>query len=135
MRQVAMVSALALWFWLAIGCQMTESGGKESSASSSPSSTNTPVSKEPERELPPGADQQVARAKQDLASRLGIQSEAVQVLDVEEVQWSDSSLGCPKPGMMYAQVITPGYRIQLEAEGKVYEYHADKGTKVVDCTK
>ena len=35
--------------------------------------------------------------------------------------------------MMYAQVITPGYRIVLEVDGKSYEYHADTQRHVVYC--
>ncbi len=59
--------------------------------------------------------------------------EQVAVQNVEAMQWRDSSLGCPRKGMMYAQVITPGYLIELEAEGKVYEFHTDTNRAVVLC--
>jgi hypothetical protein len=36
---------------------------------------------------------------------------------------------------MYAQVITPGYRVVLEAGGQRYEYHTDTGRFVVLCEK
>jgi hypothetical protein len=36
--------------------------------------------------------------------------------------------------MMYAQVITPGYRIVLEADGKTYTYHTSQ-SHVVLCEK
>jgi hypothetical protein len=70
---------------------------------------------------------------QDLAGRQGLAPEAVRVASVEAVEWPDASLGCPQPGMMYAQVITPGYRVVLEAEGQTYEYHTDEGRFVVLC--
>ena len=41
------------------------------------------------------------------------------------MEWSDASLGRPQPGMMYAQVITPGYLVVLEADGQQYTYHTD----------
>jgi len=63
------------------------------------------------------------RAVSDLAEKLGIAKSAVSVVDVQSVEWPDASLGCPQPGAMYAQVITPGYRIVLEANGQRYEYH------------
>ncbi len=66
----------------------------------------------------------VAQAVADLAGRLAIAADAIQVRSVEAVEWPDASLGCPQPGMMYAQVITPGYRIVLEAAGRAYEYHS-----------
>jgi hypothetical protein len=74
-------------------------------------------------------------ASADLAKRLGLAPEAIKLVSAEEVQWSDASLGCPQPGMMYAQVITPGYRVVLEAGGHVYEYHADMGRFAVLCEK
>ena len=52
---------------------------------------------------------------------------------MEAVEWSDASLGCPQEGFMYAQVITPGYLIILEAQGEQYEYHTDQTTNVVLC--
>jgi len=67
----------------------------------------------------------------DLASRLGIGEDQIEAQIrmnlLETVEWRDSSLGCPEPGRMYLQVITPGYRIVLRAGGKLYEYHAAQG--------
>jgi len=83
--------------------------------------------------LPSGARQVVQLAKEDLARRLDLSPEAIKVVSVEAVEWPDTSLGCPKPGMMYAQVITPGYRVVLEVKGETYEYHTDEGRSVVAC--
>jgi len=68
----------------------------------------------------------VNEARSDLSRQLGVDIEIVEVLAVESVEWPDSSLGCPAPGMMYAQVITPGYRILLSAGGRTFEYHGDE---------
>jgi hypothetical protein len=83
--------------------------------------------------IPRGAGRPVRLAREDLARRLGLDPRAVKVVSVREVDWRDTSLGCPKPGMMYAQVITPGYRVVLEADGQAYEYHTDRGARVVAC--
>ncbi|GAA1532366.1 hypothetical protein [Kribbella lupini] len=64
------------------------------------------------------------QAKADLAERLGVPVDDVTVVSSEEVTWPDSSLGCPQPGMMYAQVLTDGSRILLSAGGRTYEYHS-----------
>lgn len=74
-----------------------------------------------------------ALAVADLARRLDVPESAITVRTVESVEWPDASLGCPQPGMMYAQVITPGYRIVLEAGGKRYEYHTSQ-THAVLCS-
>jgi hypothetical protein len=67
----------------------------------------------------------VEEAKLDLSELLGVRPETLEVQSLEAVEWPDTSLGCPQPGMMYAQVITPGYRILLVAGDQVYEYHSD----------
>jgi len=82
---------------------------------------------------PADADAAVRAATNDLAARLKISPENVQVVSVQAMDWSDTSLGCPQPGMFYAQVITLGYRIVLSAEGNPVEYHADKKGRVVTC--
>ena len=66
-------------------------------------------------------------AMADLAARLSVNPAAITVTVVEPIDWPDASLGCPQPGMMYAQVVTPGYRIVLEVDGKSYEYHIGGG--------
>ena len=86
----------------------------------------TPV---PEPEMNP----LVELAIQDLAARLNLDPELVTVIDFKPVTWPDSSLGCPQEGMMYAQVLTDGYLILLETNGKTYEYHAGKGSNVFYC--
>ena len=47
----------------------------------------------------------------DLSKRTGLPKSDIKVVSVEAVQWPDTSLGCPQPDMMYAEVVTPGYRI------------------------
>jgi len=69
----------------------------------------------------------------DLAGRLGISAQEVTVEQVKAVQWPDSSMGCPQPGYMYTQVITPGYQIILKAQGKSYDYRTDESGGFVLC--
>ena len=85
--------------------------------------------------LPPElgqAAESVHEARRDLSRQLGVGLDTVELLAVEAVQWPDSSLGCPTPGMMYAQVITPGYRILLQAGDRTFEYHGD-GNQALPC--
>jgi len=82
---------------------------------------------------PPAAKKAVELATQDLAQTEGIPRETMRLVSVEPVEWSDASLGCPEPEMVYAQVITPGFLIILEAKGKTFEYHTDAGRFVVQC--
>jgi hypothetical protein len=70
-----------------------------------------------------------------LATDVNVPEAHIQVITYEETEWSDSSLGCPKPGMSYLTVITPGYRVVLKAGGLQYEYHTNLKGMVVRCTK
>jgi len=83
--------------------------------------------------IPPTAASAVAAAKANLADSLSVAGEEILVTSIEAVEWSDSSLGCPRPGMMYLQVITPGFRVILQAQGQAYEYHTDQGRNAVLC--
>ncbi len=67
----------------------------------------------------------VELAKKDLAEKLQIPVTSIQVLRIISTEWQDTSLGNPEHGMVYAQVITPGYVILLLAENQIYEYHSD----------
>jgi hypothetical protein len=84
---------------------------------------------------PSEANPAVHAAMEDLASQLNIAPESVQVLSVTAVDWPDTSLGCPQPGMFYAQVIVQGYKIVVTAGRDQVEYHSDSQGRVVTCGK
>ena len=67
-----------------------------------------------------------AAAKQDLADRLGVNENTVKELSIKEKEFSDMSLGAPAEDEMAAQLISNGWEIKLGADGKTYEYRADK---------
>jgi hypothetical protein len=48
-----------------------------------------------------------------LASDLGIAPDSIEVDTVKAIEWRDSSLGCPKPGVAYLDVVTPGHKVIL----------------------
>ena len=75
-------------------------------------------------------DNLVLLAKADLASRLNISTDNIQIISIETVTWPDTSLGVPDPDMMFAQVLTPGFVIELEANGTRYTYHTDQSRVV-----
>ena len=73
----------------------------------------------------PGQAAAVANSRADLAARLNIDPSVITVVSVEAVDWPDGCLGIQTPGVMCTMVITPGYRVILEANGKQYEYHTN----------
>lgn len=73
------------------------------------------------------------RAVADLAARLQVPESEIELISVDAVEWPDASLGCPEPGMMYAQVLTLGYRIEMQVEGESYWYHTEQSEYFVFC--
>ena len=58
------------------------------------------------------------------------------LISTEHIEWPNSSLNCPKPDHLYAQVITPGYKFIFEVDGSSYSIHSDKDGKTMFlCTK
>ncbi len=49
------------------------------------------------------------------------------------MEWPDSGLGCAAPNQIVMDVITPGFRIMLEAAGQTYVYHTDRSSRFVLC--
>ena len=64
-------------------------------------------------------------AWQDLAQRLDVSQEDISVVSSQIIQWRNAALGCPEPGNVYAQVVTPGFRFVLSYGGQEYHYHSD----------
>ncbi|MBL06325.1 MAG: hypothetical protein CL773_00450 [Chloroflexi bacterium] len=53
----------------------------------------------------------------------------------EEKTWSSTALGCPKNGMMYAQVITEGYILRVLNHGEIEQYNADTNGNFINCSE
>ena len=76
--------------------------------------------------MPISKDGAIENARKDLANRLNIDPADVKQKSVEDDDFPDMSLGAAEDGEMSGQMITPGWRIRLDAQGKTYEYRADK---------
>lgn len=87
----------------------------------------------PADSYPPELSSIIGLAITDLATTLAIDEGAVAVALVEEVTWSDASLGCPQPGMRYPQVPVDGLRIILDVSGVRYDYRSGGLREIVLC--
>ena len=80
--------------------------------------------------IPASSDQtvqlQVKKAREDLSQRLSIDVDQIKTLEIREVIWPDSSLGCPEEGVAYQQVPQAGLLIRLGVGENMYFYHGDK---------
>jgi hypothetical protein len=122
-----------LWFSLIlIGSLLAACGSPGASIVTQPASTPTSVLPPPSpTHIPVDLSPAQRAALQQLAKSLNAPVEQIKLLSTEAVEWPDGCLGVARPGVMCAQVITPGFRILLEADGKQYEYHTTTDGSVV----
>jgi hypothetical protein len=76
-------------------------------------------------------DRAVRLATAELARAIGVAESSVTLVDAVEAEWRDSSLGCPQRGTVYAQALTPGFRVTLRAGRSRYSVHVGAGRAVL----
>ncbi len=72
-------------------------------------------------------------AIQALSANLGVSGEAIKVVQSEAVDWPDGCLGIRTAGVMCTQMIVPGFRVVLEAQGQQFEYHTNADGTIVQA--
>lgn len=97
--------------------------------------------------LTDGADERVARlqstsdlariesvATEFLSTQVAVDGEEPVLTKAELLSWEDTSLGCPEPDGVYAQVTVPGYNLIFEINGTTHEVHSNiDGSQIVAC--
>jgi hypothetical protein len=81
----------------------------------------------------PPAEKFVQLAKQDLASRLRIDVSTITLAKTAEMEWLNSALGCPRPGVFYPTGRVPGFQIWLDVDGTEYIYNTDLNGALILC--
>ena len=64
-------------------------------------------------------------ARKVLAKQTGANPSRIRFAQIEKVEWPDACLGVRAADQICAQVITPGYKVQLQLENTLYEFHTD----------
>jgi hypothetical protein len=112
-------------------------GGVESARAQAPSDPVPAQEKpkvrigEPKTDAEKARQDAIARARKHLGETLGLEASEVTLESATAVTWPDASLGCPEKDRMYAQVLTPGHKVVLKAEGKTHRLHVGRGRIVV----
>lgn len=116
-----------------------EPSAESSTTTSVPSDTTTSVapettSTESPTTMPVDPDlATITPARDDLARRLDVDADEIEVLVAEEVTWPDGSLGCPKEGKSYTQALVEGSQVVLRHGDRVYDYHAGSDDQPFLC--
>jgi hypothetical protein len=86
-------------------------------------------------EIDPALRTLVDQAVADLATRLKIDASSIVTVSAQAMSWSDGSLGCPQPGMLYTQAMVDGAMIELSVDGTSYSYHSGASGAPFLCQK
>ena len=68
---------------------------------------------------------QLVAARRDLAGRIGVTEREILFVSAESKQFGDASLGCPEPGVQYAQAEVPGWVMTFRRGERLFSYHTD----------
>lgn len=100
----------------------------EPGASALPLDTPAPSANDPA----PGEIETAVRKL--LADELDVDEGDFGLVSSEGVGWPDASLGCPKEGYAYAQVLTTGYKLVFDLAGTSHTVHTNSdGSHMVVC--
>jgi hypothetical protein len=69
----------------------------------------------------------------DAANRFKVAESSVVLTGAEQVMWSDGSLGCPEPGILYTQMLVPGFRVTAKTQEGQLIYHTDSRGNARTC--
>ncbi|MFZ6030100.1 MAG: hypothetical protein ACOYYS_20485 [Chloroflexota bacterium] len=84
-------------------------------------------------QLPPQA---VLETAARLSQSLNVSIESVEIVEFERVDWPNACLGVTREGQACADVITPGFRIVLNANDQQYEFRSNEdGSVIVEVTE
>ena len=72
-------------------------------------------------------------ARNKVAAQINADVAETSIISSQEVQFSDSSMNCPQPGMMYAQVVSDGYQVMVLAREQTYDVRVT-GDYALICT-
>jgi len=75
---------------------------------------------------------QMLAARKDLAGRIGVPEKEIQFVSGEGTSWTDASLGCPEPGVMYAQSKVDGWVLTFRHGTRAFTYNTDLN-RTVPC--
>ena len=108
--------SITVLMWIFTACVPQTATGQPSIIIEKPTMTNTPV------DLTPSQLAAVAA----LSESLGLPADSVKLVSTEAIDWPDGCLGIVEDGLICAQVITPGFRVILEAYGRHMEYRTNE---------
>lgn len=75
-------------------------------------------------------------AVQEVSQKYNIPVDQIQIASSVAVTWPTGCLGVVIPGFMCTDIVTPGFRIMMNASGQQFEIHTNQdGSSVIDAAQ
>ena len=91
--------------------------------SDTPAPTSTPQTSRIESQVPKGILDPILKEAAKLAN---VPPQQLVIVRAEAVVWNDGSLGCPEPGMEYAQALINGFWVVISGAGQTYDFRVGR---------
>ena len=135
--------ALLATLWVVSGCSASSGDGSDSPRPSRDPASLTPASLRPSLIPDPATGSPgpfelsasfIDPVVAEIAHLANVAVDEVVVRSAESLTFPDAGLGCPVPGMVYAQVQVEGYKIVADVGGKTFDYRGTRPGSFRRCT-
>lgn len=129
--------SLAVFVASSVGCSSQQSDQTVAVSESVDGATAAQNDPENRSSLTPTDAQRLSKlieqSRNNLALRLNVKAAVITVVEARYVVWPNASVGCPKPGYVYIQMLTHGVLIRLKVNDRIYQYHSGVRGPAVLC--
>ena len=80
-----------------------------------------PTINQPSGNIEPIPDNFLDLVATEMQTKSGLSPESYEIIHAEFVTWSDGSLGCPQPSVMYTQALVDGYWIVVKTSEQTFD--------------
>lgn len=124
MRTLIIVVAVALNLTVYMPSGLGTPNKSMTTPSETPAPTSTPQMSRVESQVPEAILGPILNEAAKLAN---VPPQQLVIVRAEAVVWNDGSLGCPEPGMEYAQALINGYWVLIKAAGQTFDFRVGGG--------
>jgi hypothetical protein len=124
MRTLIIAVAVALSLTVYMPSGLGTPNKSMTTQSGTPVPTSTPQMSRVESQVPEAILDPILNEAAKLAN---VPPQQLVIVRAESVVWNDGSLGCPEPGMEYAQALINGYWVLIKAAGQTFDFRVGGG--------
>lgn len=68
---------------------------------------------------------------EQVSQQTGVDVQNIEIVTVDQVDWPDACLGLPEGDEACAQVVTPGFRVELQVDDQTFEFRTDESGSII----